>query len=178
MSYGYECDQLLATDYACSSERHLEFAEKAVALDELDSRAHYAMCCALTLTGQLERADAHAARAVELNPSEYHNLCSRGYTLMSLNRMPESIACFGESLRRNPLAPNSCLMALGLIEYLESNYGQCSHTRPRGCRRRTCSVSARSPPRTVNSASTAKRDYRHHNCGRSSRRCPPIRRAR
>lgn len=50
---------------------------------------------------------------------------------MSLNRMPESIACFGESLRRNPLAPNSCLMALGLIEYLESNYGQCAHATTR-----------------------------------------------
>jgi len=124
MSYGYECDQLLAQNYSESLDRHLEFAEKAIALDESDSRGHYAMVCALSLSGQFEIADLHAVRALELNPNEYHNLCSRGYTLMSLNRVEESVACFNESLRRNPLAPNSCLLALGLIEYLEENYAQ------------------------------------------------------
>jgi hypothetical protein len=44
---------------------------------------------------------------------------------MSLGHRVESVACFGRSLRRNPLAPNSCLLGLGLIEYLETNYGQC-----------------------------------------------------
>lgn len=124
MSFGYECDMLLAENYAESLERHMEYAERAVALDEADSRSHYAMVCALLLSGQFERADLHAVRALELNPSEYHNLCSRGYTLMSLGRNEDSLACFNQSLRRNPLAPNSCLMALGLIEYLEMNYGQ------------------------------------------------------
>ncbi len=124
MSYGYECDQLFAVDYSESLDRHLEFAEKAVSLDESDSRAHYAMVCALALSDQFELADIHAVRALELNPNEYHNLCNRGYTLMSLGRIGESVACFNESLRRNPLAPNSCLLALGLIEYLEKNYAQ------------------------------------------------------
>ena len=124
MTYGYECDMLLADNYAESLARHLEFAERAVALDEADSRSHYAMVCSCLLIGQFERADRHAVRALELNPSEYHNLCSRGYTLMSLGRHEDSLACFNQSLRRNPLAPNSCLLALGLIEYLETNYGQ------------------------------------------------------
>lgn len=122
--YGYECDQLLAEDYSESLEKHRRFAEKAVALDESDSRAHYAMVCALLLGGQFELADLHAVRAIELNPSEYHNICNRGYTLMSLGQLDESMACFEQSLRRNPLAPNNCLMALGLIEYLETNYAQ------------------------------------------------------
>lgn len=126
LSYGYECDQLLAKDYWESLERHRELAEKAIALDESDSRAHYAMVCALALSGEFELADRHAARALELNPSEYHNICNRGYTLMSLGRLEESVACFSEALRRNPHAPNSCLLALGLIEYLETNYGQCA----------------------------------------------------
>lgn len=43
---------------------------------------------------------------------------------MSLNRIEESVAYFNESLRRNPLAPNSYLLALGLIEYPEENYAQ------------------------------------------------------
>ncbi len=124
MSYGYECDQLLANDFAYSLERHAELAEKAVMLDESDSRAHYAMLCAYSLKGEFELADQHAARAMELNPSEYHNLCGRGYTLMSLDDFEQSVECFNESLRRNPLTPNSCLLALGLMEYVRSNYAQ------------------------------------------------------
>ena len=126
MCFGYECDLLLAENYGESLRRHLELAEKAIALDESDSRGHYAIACGLMLHGKYERADFHAARAVELNPSEYHNLCNRGYSLMSLGRIGESVACFSKSLRRNPLAPNSCLLAAGLIEYLETNYGQAA----------------------------------------------------
>jgi TolB-like protein/DNA-binding CsgD family transcriptional regulator len=124
MSYGYECDQLLAEDYDQALRLHVELAEKAILLDESDSRAHYAMLCAYSLKGEFELADQHAIRAVELNPSEYHNLCSRGYTLMSLDNFEQSVDCFNESLRRNPLAPNSCLLALGLMEYLRDNYSQ------------------------------------------------------
>lgn len=127
MCFGYECDLLLAENYAESLERHIELAEQAIAVDESDSRGHYAIACGLMLDGQFERADLHAARGVDLNPSEYHNLCNRGYSLMSLGRVEESVACFTESLRRNPLAPNSCLLAVGLIEYLETNYGQAAN---------------------------------------------------
>ena len=124
MSYGYECDQLLAEDYEQALQHHIELAEKSIQLDESDSRAHYAMLCAYSLKGEFDLADQHAVRAVELNPSEYHNLCSRGYTLMSLEDFEHSVDCFNESLRRNPLAPNSCLLALGLMEYLRNSYTQ------------------------------------------------------
>ncbi len=43
---------------------------------------------------------------------------------MSLEDFEQSVDCFNESLRRNPLAPNSCLLALGLMEYLRNNYSQ------------------------------------------------------
>ena len=124
MTYCYECDQLLAENYSNSLEQHVRLADKAVALDESDSRGHYAKSCAHSWKGQFELADQHAKRALELNPSEYHNLCNRGYTLMSLDSLEGSIDCFSESLRRNPLAPTTCLFALGLIEYFESNYVQ------------------------------------------------------
>ncbi|MEM7224403.1 MAG: LuxR C-terminal-related transcriptional regulator [Pseudomonadota bacterium] len=123
MSFGYACDLLMTEAYDETLARHLELAEQAVAADESDSRGHYAISCALMLSGRFEQADRHAQRGLELNPSEYHNLCNRGYSLMALGRIEESLGCFDQSLRRNPLAPNSCLMALGLIEYLEANYG-------------------------------------------------------
>lgn len=127
MCFGYECDQLLTANYAECLKRHTELAEQAIAIDELDSRGHYAMSCAGMLHHEYERADEHAARALDLNPSEYHNVCNRGYSLLSLGRIEESIACFTDSLRRNPLAPTSCLLAVGLIEYLEGNYGQSAN---------------------------------------------------
>ena len=124
MCFGYECDLLLTEDYAESLARHIELAQRAVAIDESDSRGHYAMSCALMLSHKYEQADQHAARGMEINPSEYHNICNRGYSLMCLGRVEQSVACFTDSLRRNPLAPNSCLLAVGLIEYLDTNYGQ------------------------------------------------------
>ena len=124
MSYGYECWDLLTENYSETLDRHRELAEKAIALDESNSKGHYAMAFANQLTGQFELADLHAVRAVELNPNEYHNVCNRGYTLMCLGRMEESVVFFNDSIRRNPFAPNSCLLALGLIEYHETNYGQ------------------------------------------------------
>ena len=96
MSYGYQCDQMLAVDYTQALEQHVTLAEKAIALDESDSRAHYAMLCAYSLKRQFELADQHAVRAMELNPSEYHNLCSLGYTLISLENFEESVNCFSE----------------------------------------------------------------------------------
>ncbi len=126
LCYGYACWDLLADDYSGSLNLHRRLAERAVALDERNSRGHYALCCTHHLTGRLELADLHAARAVELNPSECHNICARGYTLLWLDQVEESLECFVQSLRRNPLAPNSCLMALGLYEYTEGNYAQAS----------------------------------------------------
>lgn len=126
MCYGYACDLLLADNYDESLARHLDLAAQAVAIDDRDSRAHYAMTCALMLEGRFELADRHAARSLELNPGEYHNICNRGYSLMSLGRFRESLSFFSRSLRRNPLAPNSCLLAVGLIEYFQVNYGQAA----------------------------------------------------
>ena len=128
IAYAYEMGEMLSENFSESLDMHHEFAEKAIALDRSDSRGHYAMSCVLQYLGQFELADIHAERAIELNPSEYHNICARGYTLMNLNRVDESAATFNESLRRNPLAPNSCLLALGLIEYQEKNYAQSAAT--------------------------------------------------
>lgn len=127
-AYANECFELAAPNYAESIERHQELAEQALALDSSDSRSHYAMSCAHTLFGQFELGYQHAERALDLNPSEYHNICGVGYSLMCLDRFEESSKAFTDSLRRNPLAPNSCLLALGNIEYQEENYGQSAIT--------------------------------------------------
>ena len=126
MCYGYQCDLLLAEDYPGALARHAALAEQAVAADESDSRGHYAMTCAAMMQGDFEKADRHAARASALSPGEYHISCNRGYSLMALGAFDESVACFEESVRRNPLAPSSCLLAVALIDYLQADYGNAA----------------------------------------------------
>lgn len=126
--HSYEIGELYSVDHAASLEQHRVLAEQALELDESDSRGHYAMACVYQFYGHFELADQHAVRALELNPSEYHNICTRGYTLLALDRVEECAASFSESLRRNPLSPNSCLLALGLAEYRQRNYGQSAIT--------------------------------------------------
>ncbi|MBT5434490.1 MAG: hypothetical protein HOK83_12625, partial [Rhodospirillaceae bacterium] len=79
MSYGYECDQLLADDYDTSLKCHSSHAERAVEIDEADSRGHYALACALMREGQYQRADDHAPEASSSFPAST-TTCATGVT--------------------------------------------------------------------------------------------------
>lgn len=121
-AYQYEHWSHCAENHLEAMSRGLEFARKAVALDDADSRAHYALSHAYFCEGQHELAQFHIEQAVALNPSEYHNLCQKGWVLMCAGRHDESTSCLTDSLRRNPFAPNSCLLALGISDYLAHRY--------------------------------------------------------
>ena len=121
-TYLYEHWNHFAEDHLKAMNRSLEFARKAVALDDADSRAHYALGHAYFCEGQHELAEFHVEQAVALNPSEYHNICMKGYLLACTGRHDESTSCLTDSLRRNPFAPNGCLLALGISDYLARRY--------------------------------------------------------
>ena len=126
MCYGYECDLLLSARYDESLQKHFDFARKAVAVDPRDSRAHYALSCALMFQGEFQEADRHAELAVQLSPAEYHTSCNRGYSLLALGQIEKSVEYFEISIRRNPMAPSSCLLACALIDYVEEHYGNAT----------------------------------------------------
>ncbi|UCH40430.1 MAG: tetratricopeptide repeat protein, partial [Gammaproteobacteria bacterium] len=113
---------LLSEDHHKVISKALQFGRKAVELDDKDSRAHYAIGHAYFSLGQHDLAEFHVDKALALNPSEYHHLCAKGYLLACTGRHDESVSCFSESLRRNPLAPNSCYCGLGMSDYLAGNY--------------------------------------------------------
>ena len=113
---------LLSEDHHNVISKALELGRKAVELDDKDSRAHYAIGHAYFSLGQHDLAEFHVDKALALNPSEYHHLCAKGYLLACTGRHDESLLCFSESLRRNPLAPNSCYCGLGMSDYLAGNY--------------------------------------------------------
>jgi TolB-like protein len=107
-TYMYEHWGHLAEDYDNAINRSIEYGQKAVELDDKDSRAHYAV--------------GHAYFSLALNPGEYDNLCFKGYLLACTGRHEESRLCLSDSMRHNPLAPNSCLCALGMSDYLSGRY--------------------------------------------------------
>jgi TolB-like protein/tetratricopeptide (TPR) repeat protein len=116
----------LAEDYDEVLKRCLEFGQKAVELDDKDCRAHCAVGNAYLSAGRHDLAGFHLEKALALNPGEYHNLCFKGYLLAFTGRHEESRLCLSDSMRHNPLAPNSCLFALGMSDYLAGRYEEAT----------------------------------------------------
>ena len=125
-AYLYEHWGLVAKNYDEALNHALEYGQKAVALDDKDSRVHYAVGHAYFCEGQHDKAEAHIEKALALNPGEYHNLCFKGYLLACTGRPEESRICLADSMRHNPLAPNSCLCALGMSDYLAHRYQEAT----------------------------------------------------
>jgi adenylate cyclase len=125
-TYMYEHWGHLAEDYDNAINRSIEFGQKAVELDDKNSRAHYAVGHAYFCNGQHELAEFHIEKALALNPGEYDNLCFKGYLLACTGRHEESRSCLSDSMRHNPLAPNSCLCALGMSDYLAGRYEEAT----------------------------------------------------
>ena len=125
-AYMFEHWGHLSEDYDNAIKRSIEFGQKAVELDDKDSRAHYAIGHAYFCNGQHTLAEFHVEKALALNPGEYDNLCFKGYLLACTGRHEESRSCLSDSMRHNPLAPNSCLCALGMSDYLAGKYEEAT----------------------------------------------------
>jgi adenylate cyclase len=103
-------------------ERAYSLAQTAVALDETDGQALYALAGACYYRDQHELAEVHINKAIELNPNDYHNVCMKIFLLAATDRSSESISCATESVRLNPLAPDHCYFGIGIAEYVDGRY--------------------------------------------------------
>ncbi|MBT5111334.1 MAG: hypothetical protein HOM25_21840 [Rhodospirillaceae bacterium] len=103
-------------------DRAYDLARKAVALDDADSPARYALSLTYLWRGQHELAEVHMEKALELNPNDYHNLCLKSGILARSGRPVDSIKCSIEAMRLNPLAPENCLYFIGIAEYITGRY--------------------------------------------------------
>ena len=116
----YEASWSEAPDEAL--ERASMLAKKAVALDDADSSARYAISLVYYYRGQHELAKVHMEKALQLNPNDYHNICNLGWLLAFRDQSSESIAYSVEAMRLNPLVPDNCLFAIGIAEYVAGRY--------------------------------------------------------
>ena len=106
-----------------AADRVFEYAQKAVALDDLDSRAHLALARGYyRAKANYELAEAQYEIAIALNPNDVWNYCSKGLLLTCSGRLEEGISCENYALRLNPLLPDYCLRSIGVAHYLGRRY--------------------------------------------------------
>jgi tetratricopeptide (TPR) repeat protein len=76
--------------------------ERALAVTKDNHRAHLALGDCYREQGALDRADAHMAEAVRLQPESQDYLFAHGSILLMLGRLDEAAERFREALRRDP----------------------------------------------------------------------------
>lgn len=122
VSHLHEFEAVWAAAPERSLERAFELAQEAVALDEFDSMARYAMANTYYYRKEYELAELQVEKALEINPNDYHNICSKGWIMTFSGQVAEGVACSTEGMRINPFASDGCLMVVGMAAYLEGRY--------------------------------------------------------
>ena len=87
-------------------ERAIELGRKAIEIDEHEARSHIALCVAHEFIGELDEAEYHICRAVDLNPNDDLALVEQGRLWMYLGRPDAGAQRVREAMRLNPYHPN------------------------------------------------------------------------
>ena len=124
VSYAFEYLGVWCEHSQRASENMVEYANRALQLDNTNIMARYALAFAYFWGGEYERAVVEIEQAVECNPNDYHTVCLKGWILTYMGQVQEGIECTTEAMRGNPLAADSCLEIIGTGEYLSKNYDQ------------------------------------------------------
>lgn len=111
-----------AADHDQLVEQTFYLANKAVELDSFDYFARIMLANACYLRRDFENAHRHAQFSFDQNPNDYEVLCSKGWIDALCGNIEEGLACSSRAMRFNPLAPDDCLMIVGLAEFNSENY--------------------------------------------------------
>jgi len=85
-----------------ASDECIEYAKRAVALDDGDAQAHEILAVLLIHSGDLEAAISEARRAVEINPNYAHAHIPLGNALNLVGKPSEGIPYLEKAVRLNP----------------------------------------------------------------------------
>lgn len=122
-SYLLEFWSVWTEDYQAAVDMAYALAKKAVALDELDSRAHlYLAVTHRSAAGRFDLAEAEFRRAHKLNPNDYDVFCLRAWDLALSGKAEEGIACAAHAIRLSPLTTEDCYSAQCVAAYSAGHY--------------------------------------------------------
>jgi TolB-like protein/Tfp pilus assembly protein PilF len=94
------------SDAGAALKEGLEMARRAVALDDNEPLAHFAMARLQTMKGELDAATGEFARAIELNANFSHAYYGLGWSLILAGRPDEALKQIDTAIRLNPQDPS------------------------------------------------------------------------
>ena len=100
----------------------VEFAQKALALDDSLADAHALFGSISLVQRKWEKAVAEGERSVALNPNSADNIGVFGMTLYNVGRPEEAIALLEKAIRLNPIPPDWLLESLAVAYWMTGRY--------------------------------------------------------
>jgi adenylate cyclase len=122
-SYASDWGFLWGEDPDEDLNRAFEYAQKAVALDDTESRAHWVIAKVQVFRKEYAQARRHQQRAVALNPNDADALAEGSYVVSLLGDHQEAIELGEKAVRLNPYYPVWYLTFLGGNYYAAQRYG-------------------------------------------------------
>jgi tetratricopeptide (TPR) repeat protein len=105
-----------------SYEQALACAQRAVALDQADSRAHWVLAELLLFRRDFDGTRDHVAKALALNPDDADAHAIRGLYLSYMGDTAGAIDSLATAIRLNPFYPAWYLWFKGFAYYTAGNY--------------------------------------------------------
>ncbi len=103
----------------------LRAARKAVALDDLDSRAHTYLAAAYHYAeSNFALAESEYDKAIELNPNDYDGYCLKSWLLALSGQAEQGAACAEKAISLSPLTRDDCRLAQFMGAYCARRYNE------------------------------------------------------
>ncbi len=112
-----------STAWEAAAEQAFGWAQKAVALDELDNRARVNLAVAYHLAkANFEASQVQFAKALDLNPNDADAYCLQGWCHVLAGQADQAIACTDQALRLSPFDIYECNLAQFVAYYTARRY--------------------------------------------------------
>ncbi|MCP5074145.1 MAG: hypothetical protein GY947_12750 [Rhodobacteraceae bacterium] len=100
----------------------LDYARKALELDDEDHYVHSILGSVLVAAGKTEQGRYHLIKAERLNPSDARNLASSSIAFSLLGEAEKAIGMVELAVRLDPFHPDWYMTSLGMAYYVARDY--------------------------------------------------------
>ncbi len=100
----------------------LQYARRALELDDDDHYVHSILGSVLVAAGEIEQGRYHLIRAERLNPSDARNLSSSSIAFSLLGEVEKAVGMAELAVRLDPFHPDWYMTSLGMAYYVARDY--------------------------------------------------------